>query len=86
MLHGSRHWKLPEELFGLQGKKAQLENLWTKKVSVTFSSKTVQLATTVSVSMVDTQSAALFVSVHGDEFRDTPPTNTEAAIYGSCEN
>ena len=36
--------------------------------------------------MVETQLVASFVSVHGNEFRDTPPMSTEAAVSGSCEN
>ena len=57
----------------------------TKKSSVTVSSKTVPFAPTVCTSVVETQSVASFVSVQGDESRDTLPMNTEAASTGGSE-
>ena len=34
--------------------------------------------------MVERMSVGSFVSVHGDEFRDTSPTSTEAVVSESC--
>ena len=58
----------------------------TRKIPVTVPTKTVHFAPTVSTSMVEAMSVASFVSVHGDESRDTPKTSTEAAVSGSCGN
>ena len=66
-------------------RRAELMQLATKKSSVTVSSKTVQFAPTVCASVVETQSVASFVSVQGNESRDTLPTNTEAAPTGGSE-
>ena len=67
-------------------RRAELMKVWTMKLPVTVSSKTVHFAPTVVTSMVETMSFASFVSVHGDDPHDTPPTSTEAAVSGSCGN
>ena len=50
------------------------------KIPVAVLSKTVDFASTVGTSMLET------MSVYGDKSHNTPPTSTEAAMFGSCGN
>ena len=61
----------------------QLMKLPIMNIPVTVPSKSIQFAPTVSTSMVDTFSVASFVSVKDDEAHNSPPTKTEAAVFGS---
>ena len=66
-------------------RRAEVMKLATKKSSVTIFSKTMQFAPTVCTSLVETQSVSSFVSVQGDESRDTLRTNNGETPIGGGE-
>ena len=64
--------------------RVKLMKVGTMEVPLASPIKTVLFVPTVSTSMVETISVGSFVSVHGDESHDTPPTSTDPTVSASC--